>query len=95
MIIPWLVPRDRMPASVERACGKEPRPIEAAHHSGVLDEYFADWIALEVEVDDGLAVQKPFVTLGRMVSQLDFPAIIEAIGRQNREEFGLAADRPN
>jgi hypothetical protein len=94
-IVPWLVPPERMPASLERACGEEARPIEISHQSGVLSIRFADWIELEIEVDEGLAAQEPFVTLGRRIVQSDFPAIIEAIRGQNRAKFGPAADQPD
>ena len=94
-IVPWLVPPERMPASLERACGEEARPIEIAHQSGVLSIRFADWIELEIEVDEGLATQEPFVTQGRRIVQSDFPAIIKAIRGQNRVEFGPAADQPD
>ena len=94
-IRPWLVPPNRMPASVEKVCGKEPRPVEISHPVGVLNLSFADWIRLEVEVDEGLAIQEPFVSLGRKVDQRDFPSIIEAVRSQNAAQFGPDADRPD
>jgi hypothetical protein len=54
---------------------------------------FADWLTLEVEVDDELAAREPFTRLGRIVSQRDFPAIVDEIRRQVHAEFGPDADR--
>ncbi len=50
---------------------------------------------IRIEVDDRLAAQEPFLTMGRKITQADFPAIIQAIRAQNREEFGPDADQPD
>jgi hypothetical protein len=60
-----------------------------------MDLKFSDWVSLQVEVDDNLAVQAPFTEIGRTVTQADFPRIIEAIRELNREELGADADQPD
>ena len=41
------------------------------------------------------AEQEPFRTMGRKITQANFPAIIKVIQAQNRQEFGPEADRPD
>jgi hypothetical protein len=93
-VVPWLVPAARMPASLREICGDDPQPQPVAAPDEYAGVRFADWVTLEIVVDDEIAGQEPFTTLGRRVTQKDFPAIVSAIRKQNRAEFGDGADRP-
>jgi hypothetical protein len=46
-------------------------------------------------VDDNLAAQEPFATIGRNVTENDFPRIVEVIREQNLAEFGPKANQPD
>jgi FAD/FMN-containing dehydrogenase len=95
VIEPWLVPVSRMPETLREACGDAPEAQNLnapEEHSGVG---FGKWITLEIVLDDELAGQAPFTTIGRTVTQSDFPRIVEEIRKQNRAEFGDRADRPD
>jgi hypothetical protein len=97
-VMPWLVPDSQATPELREAlaerCGTvAPLPLPLVDEAEGYS--FADFARLEIEVDDNLAAQEPFPTLGRKVTQADFPAIIEEIRRQNRVEFGPDADRPH
>jgi hypothetical protein len=94
-ITPWLVPEDRAPDSLREACGDAPQPLSISTRDSVLKVRFADWVTLEIDVDDNLAAQEPFTEIGRKITQNDYPRIIEAIREQNRGEFGPDADQPD
>lgn len=94
---PWLVPASLTPEplreKLQSHCGEPAKPLPFGDR---IEEYgLGEFATLEIEVDDRLAAQEPFLTLGRKITQADFPAIIEAIRAQNREEFGRNADRPD
>ncbi len=46
-------------------------------------------------IAEELASQEPFASVGRRITQADFPAIIEFIRAQVRSRFGPEADRPD
>jgi hypothetical protein len=56
---------------------------------------FAEQASLVIELPDELASQEPFVSLGRRITQKDFPKIVEFIRAENRAMFGPLADRPD
>jgi hypothetical protein len=98
-VMPWLVPGSlaakplREKLAAHGGAAVPPRPLP--HRDGVGGRELSDFATLEIEVDDKLAAQEPFLTMGRKITQADFPAIIEVIRAQNREEFGPDADRPD
>jgi hypothetical protein len=94
-ITPWLVNGGLAPDSLREICGDDPHPVTISIPSGMMGLKFADWVSVQIEVDDKLAAQAPFTEIGRSVTQADFPRIIEAIRAQNREEFGPDADQPH
>ncbi len=94
-VMPWLVPPSRAPESLKAACGEEPDPLPLPLVTRALGLDIDDFVRLEIEVDDNLAAQEPFRTMGRKITDKDFPAIIAAIREQNREEFGPEADVPD
>jgi hypothetical protein len=94
-LVPWLVPPDRMPASLRRACGEAPRALSIPNPSAGLDPKMRQLVHVEIEVAPDVATHEPFASLGRPVTLADFPAIIEQIRRENRAEFGPDADRSN
>ena len=94
-VVPWLLPASRMPASLREICGDDPQPQPVTAPDEYAGVRFGDWVTLEIVVDDEIAGQEPFTTLGRRVTQKDFPAIVSAIRRQNQVEFGDGADRPD
>ncbi len=94
-VMPWLVPPLRAPESLKAACGEEPDPLPLPLVTRALGLDIDDFVRLEIEVDDNLAAQEPFRTMGRKITDKDFPAIIAAIREQNCEEFGPEADVPD
>ncbi len=92
---PWLVPASKAPDSLRALCGDDPQPVAIRNPASVGGFQFRNWGTLLVDVDDGLAVQFPFSQLGRRISQEDFPAIVKAIRKQNREAAGEHADQPD
>ena len=98
MLTPWLVPEAL--ASAERKarlpldCGGWPKPLALPNPSAFVGTSLRTLAELEIRVDPGLANQPPFDTLGPVVTQDSFPAILAVIREQNRREFGSRADRP-
>jgi hypothetical protein len=94
---PWLVPESRMSESLRAAlkdhCGASPEPQLLANPGGSAGATYADWVTIEFELEDELAEQEPFASIGRRVTQAEFPRIIEAIRQQNLAEFGPRAGR--
>jgi hypothetical protein len=96
---PWLAPASALPDAVKRAlyaaCGGTPDPVVFANSPRVRGVDLAEWVSLEIEVDDALAQQEPFATRGRRLTQRDFPEIVAVVREQARVEFGPRADRPD
>lgn len=90
-----MIPPDRAPESLRKACGENPTPAVVELPNSMLGYRFSDWIQLVVDVDGNLAAQEPFTELGGRATTEDFPKIISAIREQNREEFGPNADQPD
>ncbi len=90
---PWLVPADRMPESLRAACGESPQPLPLNLIDRDGGGSFRDRATVEIELDDSLAAQEPFVSIGRRITQDDFPAVVEYIREQVRAQFGPDADR--
>lgn len=93
---PWTVPANTISPSLrntlETKCegDTQPQPMRVA--SRVAGLVLERVLRLEVELDPALASKEPFASLGPVVSQRDFPRILEAIREQNRFEFGPDAD---
>ncbi len=98
-IAPWLVPPERVGSALEEAlrasCGEAREPLVLDNEISIDGIVFSDLVTFEVEVDDALLAQEPFASLGRTVTQRDFPAIVERVREQARSEFGPAVDRPD
>ncbi|MFN2426043.1 MAG: DUF4056 domain-containing protein [Candidatus Binatia bacterium] len=95
VVHPWLVPSHKFGPMLRAACGPDPQPLPIANPSSMNNIDFAEQATLEIELPVELASQEPFVSLGRHITQRDFPVILEFIRKQNHELFGPAADRPN
>ncbi len=95
-IEPWRVSQaydsEQMRAWQAESCENEkPVPLTVADGLPGLD--FSSIVRLEIEV----AVPDPFPfpdPESRVITQADFPYLMEQIRRQNEEEFGPGADRP-
>lgn len=94
-IRPWLVPARLAGPALRAACGADTQPLVLANPDGIGGRRFSDAATLTIDVDDALAAREPFRSLGRRITQDDFPAIIAAIRAQNRIEFGIDTDRPD
>ena len=94
---PWLVPMAFPP---ERAlaigCDRAGAPLRLRNPSSFEGVRFDSGATLQVDVDDAVAAGGfPFPRRkSRRITQADFPAIIEAIRRENAVEFGPGHDRP-
>lgn len=54
----------------------------------------ADYVTLEIEVEESIAKQEPFATRGPRVTERDFPELVAAIRQQALAEFGPNAAGP-
>ena len=92
---PWLLPADRMPEALRSSCGVDPQPLVLGIPEA--DGRVAFWrrATLEIEVGEELASAEPFASVGRRITQTDFPAMIEFIRAQVCSRFGPEADRPD
>jgi hypothetical protein len=95
VIHPWLVPPSRFGPRLRAACGPDPKPIPIENPSSMSGIDFAEQASLVIELPEELARQEPFVGLGRQITQKDFPKIVEYIRAENRELFGVFADKPD
>jgi hypothetical protein len=93
-VMPWLVPDSLAPDSLLEHCGSSARPLPLVYATEAQGLQIDDFVTLEIEVDDNLAAQEPFLSMGRRVTHRDFPAIIDVVKAQNIAEFGPNADRP-
>ena len=96
---PWLLPRQyasaELRASLNEACGPNPKPTVIHIPYEAEGVPFSEFMTLEIQVEDRLAKQSIFQSMGGRVSQNDFPYLLDRIRVQNREEFGLRADLPD
>jgi hypothetical protein len=94
-LVPWLVPRDRMPEALRAACGDAPAPVPI----GILERDqdgrpLHERAGLVIEVSDAIAAQEPFRSMQRPFTQDAFPEIIDYIRADARARFGpQAGDR--
>jgi hypothetical protein len=98
-IRPWVLSRagswDALEAWLGAHCGGEVPPASLSNPDSFHGIPFRDLARLEIEVGEKIAPRFPFSRPGsRVVTQEDFPYIIEAIRRLNEEEFGPGAARP-
>jgi hypothetical protein len=91
---PWLVPPDRMGPKLKAACGDHPLPLPIENPKRVDGIDFEEQASLVIDLPDELASREPFVSIGRRLTQKDFPRIIEFIRKENAEMFGPDADKP-
>jgi len=96
---PWLAPERVLPEDLRRrldeACGGDLTAIDFANPAVRGGVALADYVSLEIEVDDGLAAKEPFASRGRRISQADLPSIVGIVREQALAELGPRADRPD
>jgi hypothetical protein len=94
---PWLAPESVLSPDLRRrldeACGADLTPIDFANPAVRGAVALADHVTLEIEVDDQLAVQEPFASRGRRITQAEFPALVGVVREQALAELGPRADR--
>lgn len=99
-IAPWLVTvatrTEGRRGAPFRGCAGEIAPLVLRSPEGFEGIRFVRYASIEYEVDDALAENGfPFPREGsRVVTQVDFPLLVEAIRRENAAAFGGQADRP-
>jgi hypothetical protein len=97
-IAPWTVEQaywsEHVEAKQRQYCGGTPDPLVLGNPDGYDDVKFRDVVTLEVDVDPGIERFPTPRPDSRRITQDDFPAIIEAIEIENREEFGAEAGQP-
>ena len=94
-IQPWLVPVSRYGPKLRAACGSDPSPLPIANPGGVDGIDFDAQASLVIDLPDDLASREPFASIGRRITERDFPRIVEFIRKDNEKMFGPAADRPD
>jgi hypothetical protein len=96
---PWLAPERVLSPDLRRrldeACGGDLTPIDFANPPVRGAVALADHVTLEIEVDDQLAVQEPFASRGRRITQAEFPTLVGIVREQALAELGPRADRPD
>ena len=97
---PWRIedasPRARGPGAPLAACRDAEAPLVLQVFDGFAGVPFRQYLTVEIDVDDTL-VQAGFPLPhrgGRLVTQEDFPMIIETIRAENARVFGAGADAP-
>jgi hypothetical protein len=99
-LAPWTLerasPGAKGPVAPLAACLSSAAPLVLRVEDGWSGLSFQDQATLEVSVDDRLAAKGfPLPRApSRVVTQQDFPAIVEAIRRANAQALGAGADRP-
>ncbi len=98
-VAPWLVAEASPPPPLERrftGCPTALDPLVLRAPDGFEGVAFHDYLTLQIEVDDELAANGfPFPRPdSRVVTQDDYPFIIDAIRRENAAAFGAPADAP-
>jgi hypothetical protein len=98
-VSPWLVANANPPPPLDRqfkGCESPPDPVIIHVADGFEGIRFHDYLTLEIEVDDKLAANGfPFPRAdSRLITQEDFPFIIDAIRRESVAAFGAPSDAP-
>ena len=96
---PWLVPDatgiDPDDAAAFDACDGAGEPLVLRNPGGFEGVEFSTPLTVEIDLDDKLAAVFPLPrSPSRIVTQADFPTVVEAIRRENAAEMGDDADRP-
>jgi hypothetical protein len=95
---PWLVGEASPPPPLDRrftGCPTKLDPLVLRAPDGFEGVAFRDYLTLQMEVDDQLAANGfAFPRDSRIVTQADYPFIIDAIRRENAAAFGAPADAP-
>ena len=98
-IAPWLVPErlttPALRAGLARECVTGTEPQLLPRPDAIGDLVFADYLALEIEVDPELAVVEPFVVLPTPLAQAQFPVLVEYIRLELEDLAGGAGYRPD
>jgi len=98
-VTPWLFSNatglDADDAADFEACDDAGPPLVLRNPDGFEGHRFADHITVEIDLNDKLAAVFPLQNPpSRIVTQADFPAVVEVIRAANAEEFGVGADQP-
>jgi hypothetical protein len=98
-IFPWLVTEasglDDEKRNFFEACRDSVLPLVLRNPDGFEGVEFSDKITVRIELNDKLAAVMPLPDPpSPIITQADFPAIIEAIRNENAAEFGPEADIP-
>jgi hypothetical protein len=96
---PWLVSMatpEPVPAERFDGCGQEAQPLVLRSPQGFEGQVFDDLLTVEFVVSDelvaaGFPLPRPE---SRLVTQRDFPSIVDAVRREMAERLGGDVDRP-
>ena len=96
LLAPWRLEDATTPMEPLAACRDAGPPLVLHVVDGFAGAHFRDYVTLELDVSDALAEAGfPFPSPGsRVVTQEDFPGLIEKIRAANTETFGPGADAP-
>jgi hypothetical protein len=91
-IRPWIAPESALSepvrARLAAACGADRSPVVFPNPATVRGIALADYVTIEIEVDEALAQQEPFATRGPRLTERDFPELVAAVRAQAIAEFG-------
>lgn len=95
-LVPWLVPVDRMPPSLRVACGDAPAPLPLAISERDLEDLaLFERVTLQIEAGPPIVAREPFHSMGRVLTQVDFPEILSFIRADAQRRFGARALEPD
>lgn len=98
-IVPWLVPLERFDSKARQRitsrCQGEPEPHLLRNPTRIPGLEFEAVLRLEVELGPDFQDMESLAAYGDIVTNRDFPELLERIRQEIREEFGASADRPD
>jgi len=93
-VLPWRAPAAVAPPELRALC-KDAPPLPVWVHGERLGVPLHRLVVLRVELDAERAALEPLRPYAGVVTQEDFPALVESIRQQALVEFGPRADRPD
>ena len=97
-LLPWQLPErsvsPELRAALATECSDGRLPQALPLPEGLASLRFEDWLTLEVEVGPELRAHPHFASRAAVITQRDFPGLLEAIRQEVLERYGPQADRP-
>jgi hypothetical protein len=92
---PWLVPPSKFGEHLRAACGPEPATLAIVNPDSMNGVDFSEQASLVIDLPDHLAAVEPFRSIGRRITQKDFPRIVAYLRGAAASELGPMSDVPD